>query len=183
MLNVTELRHGMYFQEEETPFEVLSYEHTKMGRGNATVRVRVRNLLTGAMVAKTYISSKRVEEAELDQKEGTFLYRTNTDYVFDTDEERTEIPREKVGEQGNYLKKGMDVRILIYENEPIGVTLPIKAEYSVKEAPPDARGNSANASTKEVVLENNVKVKTPMFIKEGDKIIVDTRTGEYISRA
>ena len=103
--------------------------------------------------------------------------------MFDTDEERTEIPREKVGEQGNYLKKGMDVRILIYENEPIGVTLPIKAEYSVKEAPPDARGNSANASTKEVVLENNVKVKTPMFIKEGDKIIVDTRTGEYISRA
>jgi len=183
MLNVTELRHGMYFQEEDTPFEILSYEHTKMGRGNATVRVRVRNLLTGAVVSKTYISSKRVEEAQLDQQEGTFSYRTNTDYVFDTDEDEIEIPREKVGEQGNYLKKDMDVRILIYENEPIGVTLPIKAEYSVKEAPPDARGNSANASTKEVVLENNLKVKTPMFIKEGDRIIVDTRTGEYISRA
>ncbi|MBI4137342.1 elongation factor P [Candidatus Roizmanbacteria bacterium] len=183
MLNVTELRHGMYFQEDGTPFEVLSYEHTKMGRGNATVRVRVHNLLTGAVVSKTYISSKRVEEAELDQQEGTFLYRTNTDFVFESDDDHIEIPREKIGEQGIYLKKGMDVRILVYQNEPIGVTLPIKAEYSVKEAPPDARGNSANASTKEVLLENTMKVKTPMFIKEGDTIIVDTRTGEYISRA
>lgn len=183
MLNVTELRHGMYFEDEDIPYEVLSYEHTKMGRGTATVRVRVRNLLTNAFVSKTFISNKRVPEAVLDEKEATFLYRTNTDYVFDTDDDEIEMPREKVGDQGNYLKKNMDVRILIYEDEPISIKLPIKVEYTVKEAPPDARGNSANASTKEVLLENGLKVKTPMFIKEGDAIVVDTRTGEYISRA
>jgi elongation factor P len=183
MLNVTELRNGMFIEEDGVPYKILSYDHTKMGRGNATVKVKVVNLITGATISKTYISSKRVEEAQLDQIESTFLYRTNTDFIFEADEEEIEIPREKMESEGQYLKKGMIVKILSYEDEPLSISLPIKVEYRVKEAPPDARGNSANASYKEVLLENNFKVKAPMFIKEGDAVIIDTRTGEYVSRA
>lgn len=182
MHEVTQLRNGMFFEEDGTPFKVLSYDHTKMGRGNATVKLKVVNLLTGSTINKTYISSKRLEEANLDEIEGEFLYRSNTDYVFDTDDDEVEIPVEKIEAEGPYLKKGMMVKILLFDDEPLSITLPIKATYTVKEAPPDARGNSANASTKEVIVDTNMKVKTPMFIKEGDQIVVDTRTGTYVSR-
>lgn len=185
MLNVTELRNGTYFKEDDTPFEVLNYEHIKMGRGTATVKVKVKNLLNGAILFKSYISNNRVDEAQLDEERASYKYRSSTDYVFDPidGEEQIEIPLEKIGESGVFLKKGMEVRILSYQGEALSFVLPIKVTYKVKEAPPDARGNSTTASYKEVVLENNFKVKVPMFIKEGDEIVVDTREGTYVSRA
>jgi elongation factor P len=185
MLNVTDLKNGIYFQEDGTPFEVIKYEHIKMGRGTATIKVKVKNLLNGAIVMKSYISGNRVEEASLDTMEARYEYRTGTDFIFsqEDEEEEIEIPREKVGDKGQFLKKGMRVKIVKYEDDPISIDLPIKVTYTVKEAPPDARGNSVSGSFKEVLLDTNVKVKAPMFIKDGDEIIVDTRTGEYVSRA
>lgn len=184
MLNVTDLKNGIYFKEDDVPYEVLKYEHIKMGRGTATVKVKVKNMINGSIVMKSYISGNRVEEAYLDEQHAAYQYRTGTDFVFkaEDEEEPIELPREKVGEQGKFLKKGMQVRILKYEEEPLSIGLPIKATYTVKEAPPDARGNSTTASYKEVIIDTNATVKAPMFIKEGDEIIVDTRTGEYVSR-
>lgn len=185
MLNVTELRNGTYFQEDGAPFEVLKYEHIKMGRGTATVKVKVKNLLTGAIVMKGYISNNRVEEVELDEQKGVYQYRTATDFLFDVEgeDEQVEIPRETIGNLGKFLKKGMVTKILKYGGNYISIDIPIKATYKVKEAPPDARGNTATASYKEVIIDTNAVVKAPMFIKAGDEIIVDTRSGEYVSRA
>jgi len=185
MIEVTQLRNGTYFKEDGVPYEVLNYEHIKMGRGTANVKIKVRNLLTGAIIMKGYISSNRVEDVELEEKIAVYQYRTNTDYVFESEneDEPLEIPIELVGEQGRFLKKGMEAHLLFYEGKVLSLRLPIKATFKVKEAPPDARGNSANASYKEVLLENNVKVKAPMFIKEGDELVIDTRTGDYVSRA
>lgn len=189
MLEVTELRKGTYFQQDGVPFEVVKYEHIKMGRGTATIKVKVINILNGATVMKSFISGSRVEEAVLDEERATYQYRTATDYVFkpitdDEDAEEIEISHEKIAGQGQFLKKGMEVSIIRYEDRILSIRLPIKATYQVKEAPPDARGNTVSGgSYKEVVLDNNAKVKVPMFIKEGESIVVDTRTGEYISRA
>lgn len=183
MLNVTELRSGTYFQEDGVPYEVLKYDHIKMGRGTATVRIKAKNLFTTAIVTKTFISGKRVEEAELEERRAIFKYRTSADYVFaDEDDEEIEVSREIVGENSPFLKKGLAVNILSYQDRLLTLRLPIKVTYRVKEAPPDARGNSATVSYKEVILENQLKIKAPMFIKEGDDLVVDTRTGEYISR-
>lgn len=184
MLSVTELKNGTYYEEDGAPLVVLSYDHIKMGRGNATIKVKVRNLLTGAITNKGYISGKRVEEADLHEIDATYKYRTSSDYIFeDEDDDELEIEKDMLKDNAQYLLKGMIVKVLNYNNNPIGIRVPMKVPYRVKEAPPDARGNSANASYKEVVLANNLKVKAPMFIKEGDSIVVDTRTGTYVSRS
>ncbi|OGK54663.1 hypothetical protein A3B56_00610 [Candidatus Roizmanbacteria bacterium RIFCSPLOWO2_01_FULL_45_11] len=183
MLEVTSLRNGMYYQEDGSPLQVLQYDHIKMGRGTATIKVKVKNLLTGAIINKSYISGKRMEEADIVEQNATYKYRTSEEFVFvDEDDEEIELDADTVGQTAHYLLKNMRVIIQSYNDAPMAIRLPIKVTYRVKEAPPDARGNSANASYKEIVLENNLHVKAPTFIKEGDEIIVDTRTGEYISR-
>jgi elongation factor P len=185
MLEVTELRKGTYFQEDGVPFEVINYEHIKMGRGTATVKVKVKNVLNGSIVMKSFISGNRVQEAMLEEDRVRFVYRTGTDFIFEKEgeDEPLEISREKVGGQGQFLQKGMEVKILSYEGNTLSIELPIKATFTVKEAPPDARGNTVSGSSyKEVLLEGNVKAKVPMFIKVGERIIIDTRTGEYVSR-
>ena len=184
MIGVTDLRNGTFFQMDGNLYRVYSYEHTKVGRGGATVKVKVKNLLSGSTTTQTFQSGKKVEEADIKKVTGIYKYRTQDHYVFEADDEdHIEVSHESASEEGPYLSNNMEVIIMLFRDEPIGITLPIKYIYSVKEAPPDARGNSANASTKEVLLTNNLKVKTPMFIKEGDSILVDTRTGYYISRA
>ena len=173
----------MYYQEDGSPLQVLQYDHIKMGRGTATIKVKVKNLLTGAIINKSYISGKRMEEADIVEQNATYKYRTSEEFVFvDEDDEEIELDADTVGQTAHYLLKNMRVIIQSYNDAPMAIRLPIKVTYRVKEAPPDARGNSANASYKEIVLENNLHVKAPTFIKEGDEIIVDTRTGEYISR-
>jgi elongation factor P len=183
MVSVTDLRSGTYFQENGTPFEVLTYDHVKKGRGNATIKVKVRNVLTGAVINKSYISGKKVEEAELFDVPAVYKYRTSDEYIFvDPDDDDIEMDIDMVGSAGKFLIKNMSVKILHYKDAPIAVRLPIKVTYVVASAPPDARGNSANASYKEVVLENKLRIKTPMFIKEGDRVVVDTRSGDYVNR-
>src|SRR3989344_1257256 len=185
MINVTDLRNGTYFEEDGIPFEVLNYEHIKLGRGTANIKIKAKNLLNGAITNKGYISGKRVDEADLTEKRVIFLYRTRDACVFSDEEnkEELEIALEKAGEKRRFLKKGMTVEMLLYEGEALAVTLPIKVTFKVKEAPPDARGNTISSSYKEVVLENNLKVKVPMFIDKGERVIIDTRTGNYIERA
>jgi elongation factor P len=185
MLNITDLRNGTYFKEDGTPFEVIKYEHIKMGRGTATIKLKVKNLRSGAIVMKSYISGSRVAEASLDEEKVIYKYRTATDYVFEKEgeDDPIELPHEIVGTIGQFLKKGMTVTIKRYEETPLAIDLPIKMTYKVKDAPPDARGNTVSSSFKEVIIDTNAVVKAPMFIKVGDEIVVDTRTGEYVSRA
>lgn len=183
MLEVTNLKNGQYFEVNGQVFEVLKYAHSKLGRGKANIKVKVRNLLNGAITEKVFASGKKVVEADLEKKKADFKYRTREGYVFQDEEgEDWEIALQKLGDKNKFLDKGMTIELVLFKGEPVTVELPIKVSYQVKEAPPDVRGNSATASYKEVVLENNLRVKAPMFIKEGERIMVDTRNGEYVAR-
>lgn len=191
MIPVTNLRAGTCFTDGKDLFQVLSYEHVKLGRGTANIKIKVKNLKTGATTEKTFVSGARVEETVLEKREAQYLYNNltmqqfnNGTYIFMDPKtfEQFELGGEKIGEQGPFLKEGMTLKILFYKNEPLTIELPIKMDFVVAETGPGIRGNSATNIFKEAILENGLKVKVPLFVKIGERIIIDTRSGEYVER-
>lgn len=191
MISVTELRAGTAFKMDGQLWIVLKYDHTKMGRGTATIKVKARNLKTGTVLNKSFISGARVEDINTVRKEMTYLYAEGTDgdlaFMDPRTFEQITIDAAVLGEQQAYLKEGENVFVLFYENgadlEPLTVDLPPKMTFTVTEADPGVKGDSAANMLKQVVLENGIQIKAPLFIKVGEKIRVDTRTGEYVERA
>lgn len=192
MISVTNLRSGTCFTDGKDLFQVLSYEHTKLGRGTANIKVKIKNLKSGAVLEKTFISGAKVQEAALEKKEARYLYSNvamkqsshGTTYVFMDPKtfEQFELAEDKIGEITHFLKEGSGYKILFYQEEPLTVELPIKMEFMVSETEPGYRGNSATNIFKEAILENGLKVKVPLFVKIGDQVLVDTRTGDYQER-
>lgn len=189
MFSATELRAGKTFQIEGAPYQVLKYEHIKMGRGGATVRISARNLRTGGVEEKTFSTSQSVEEISTIKRKLQFLYRDGANIVFMDPKtfEQVGIDKRVLADQTPFLKEGQEADILfwLYEGkeEPLGVDLPPKVTLAVAETAPGVRGNSATNIYKPATLENGLAVKVPLFIKTGDKVRVDTRTGEYVERA
>lgn len=185
MIPVTHLREGTVFEENGEPLEVLKYTHTKLGRGTANIKVKIRNLKSGAVFKKTFVSGAKVALAELEKRKARFLYTDYQKYYFmdDISFDQFSLSKKAIGEKSKFLKEGEKVEILFYQGKPLGIKLPIKIELRVKEAPPEIRGNSATNIFKEVVLENGILIKVPLFIKKGDRIVVDTRSGEYVKKA
>ena len=188
MIGVTELRAGTTFKLDGQLFVVLKYEHIKMGRGSGTIKVKVRNLDTGAVVEKSFITGARVEPVEMQQREATYLYKSGENIVLmDVHSyEQFELNSKLLGEQANYLQEGMMVKVLFTLDKggrPISVEIPIKMVFEVTEADPGVKGDTAANMLKSVKLSNGLMVRAPLFIKIGDKIVVDTRTGEYVERA
>lgn len=184
MLSVTSLRAGTTFEENNNIFEVISYEHIKMGRGSASVKVRVRNLRSGAVLEKGFISHAEVKEIYLEKKEFQYLYKdSNLAYFMDpVSFEQQTIPLENL-EGYQYLKEGETVGLRFYGVEVLGVSLAPKVTLVVKDTPPGVKGNSASNVYKDATLENGMKIRVPLFINSGDKVIVDTRDGSYTKRA
>lgn len=184
MISVTELRAGTTFSHQDQIYQVLSYEHIKMGRGSANVKVRAKNLRTGATVEKSFISGAEVEEINLTKKKVQFLYVEGQNFHFMDSQtfEQFELSANLLGPVAKFLKEGMEVTLLAYQEEPLALALPPKMKLKVKETGPGIRGDSATNIFKEAILENELKVKVPLFIKEGDTVVVDTRTGEYAER-
>ncbi|HEY5601103.1 MAG TPA: elongation factor P [Patescibacteria group bacterium] len=185
MINATELRSGVVFRENGQYFMVITYDHVKMGRGSGTIKVKVRNLTTGSTIEKSFITGARVDEANLVKKTCQYLYNDGKVYNFmdNSTFEQFEIPKNKIEDLSEYLKEGINVVVLMIDNEALGIELPKSMEYFVTEAPPSERGNSTGSVTKVVTLENGLKVSVPMFIKQGEIIKVNTSTGEYSGRA
>jgi len=185
MVPVNDLRSGATFIQGKDIFAVLSYEHVKMGRGNATIRLKIRNLRSGAIVEKSFISGSSVDPINLDKADAQYLYRSGSAYVFMdmVTFEQFEIPQRIVGEYGGFLTEGLAVKVLSYESEPLSLELPLKMEFIIKDTPPGVKGNSATNIWKDAVLETGKRVKVPLFVDTGDRIRVDTRTGEYVERA
>lgn len=185
MINVNQLRNGRAFELEGEPFLVLKYGFTKMGRGTGNVKVKCRNLKTGAVVSKTFITGNKVQDIQLRRKKMQFLYSDAHQSVFMEPEsfEQIEIDNGLIEEQRKYLVDGMEVEVLFWEDQTLAVELPAKLEYEVKETGPGEKGNSATNVFKPAVLNNGLKIKVPLFVKPGEKVRVDTRTGEYVERA
>ncbi len=185
MINVNQLRNGQTFEEDGVPFLVLRYEFTKMGRGTGNVKVKVRNLESGAVTTKTYITGNKVQDIKLNKKKMQYLYQDADNCMFmdPVSFEQVEIAVSILGDQVRFLVDGMKVDVLYWEEKPLAVDLPVKMVFEVKETDPGEKGNSAAKVTKPAELVNGLKVRVPLFINPKDKVRVDTRTGEYVERA
>lgn len=185
MISVTDLRSGVTFEDQGQIYEVLSYEHIKMGRGSANIKVKIRNLRTGSTTEKSFISGARVQDITPEKRKVQYLYTDNLGcYLMDSQTfEQFNLDQGKVGDKAKFLKEGMEVSLLTFEGEPLSLDLPTKMEFKVAETDPGFRGDSVSNIYKDAVLENGFKIKVPLFIKTGELIRVDTRTGMYVERA
>ena len=184
MIDVNELRKGVTFELEGGLFKVLEYSHNKTGRGNASIKIKARNLMTGANIDKTFQSGDRVQDARLDFHNVQYLY-TDSDFYHFMDNETFEQPAikaEVLGEQAQFLKPGMEVKLTFYNGQPLDVELPTSVDLEVMEAEVAVRGDTATGVSKKVRTETGLEVQCPNFVKVGDIIRVDTRTGEYVTR-
>jgi len=184
MITANDLRRGTTFELDGELYKVVEYQHSFIGRGTANVRVKMRNLRTGAIIDRTFSPEDRIKDVRLELREVQYLYNDGTLYYFmDTETyEQPALPAEILGDAVNYLTENMTLQISTYEGEPIDIVLPITVDLRVIEAPPGFAGDTATGATKQVTLETGLKVTVPLFVEEGDIVRVDTRTGEYLSR-
>ncbi len=184
MLNVNELRNGAVFQSDDNLYQVLVFEHIKTGRGSGNIKLKVKNLRTGSTTEKSFMTGARVEEANVQKKLTQFLYSDGESYNFmdPTTYDQFTISAKIVGEQGKYLKDGLEVNLIISGEEALSLELPNTVIYQIKDTGPGERGNTVSNVYKDAVLENDLEVKVPMFMGVGEKIKIDTRSGEYVER-
>jgi elongation factor P len=184
MIDVNDLRKGVTFELDNELFKVLDYEHHKPGRGKATIRVKARNLRTGTIIDKSFISGDRVQDIRLDYHNVQYLYNDGDLFHFmDLDTyDQPAIPRKVIGDTANYLKEGLEVKLTFFQNEPLDIDLPISVDLVVVKADIAVRGDTATGVTKKVTTETGLEVVVPNFVNEGDVIRVDSRSGTYITR-
>jgi elongation factor P len=185
MLGLSEIKSGKNIVIEGVPFSVLYHEHSKTGRAGSVLRTRIKNLLTGTVLEKTFQGADQVAEADINKSKAQFLYTEGINHYFmDMDSyEQFSLSEKALDTAVNYLVEGMEVTILNFNGHPINIELPIKVKLKVVEAPPGIRGNTVSSGGKVVTLETGLKISTPLFIKESDEVIVNTERGEYVTRA
>lgn len=184
MIDVNDLRKGVTFVLDGDLYKVLDYHFNKPGRGNATIRIKARNVRTGSTVEKTFTSGDRVQDARLDFHNVQYLYK-DIDLFYFMDLETFEqymVSQEILGDSAGFLQESMEVKLIFYENKPLDIELPTSVDLKVIRAEAAVRGDTATGVTKKVTLETGIEVGVPYFVNEGDVIRVDTRTGAYVTR-
>jgi elongation factor P len=184
MIDVNELRKGVTFELDGNLYKVLDYSHNKTGRGNATIRVKARNLLTGANIERTFNSGLSVQDVSLDFANVSYLYKDGDMYIFMDNQtfEQPAIKEESLGDSAKFLKEGMEVKLTFYKGDAIDMEMPTTVDLKVVEAEMAIRGDTATGVTKKVITETGITVQCPNFVNIGDTIRVDTRTGDYVTR-
>lgn len=185
MLSMSEIKLGKILVINGDPCQVVFTQHIKVARGGAVLKTKLKNLLSTSTTEKSFSGSDTAEEANLQRKQANFLYNQGEDFFFMDNEnfEQFQFSEDTLGDMAKYLKEGQVVDVMIFNNKPVAVALPAKIELVVTSAPDAVKGNSAGAATKTVTLETGLEIRTPMFIKTGDKIRINTETGEYVERA
>jgi len=184
MLSLNEIKIGKIIRVNEQPFVIVRTDHHKMGRGGAVLKTKLRNLIDGSMLDKTFQGNDRAEEADTEKKKANFMYTDENNAFFMDNEnyEQFELGLDQLSDKSKFLKEGTDVDVLYFEDKPVAIDLPIKVELRVTSAPPGIKGDSAGSVTKIVELETGVTIAAPLFVKEGDIIRINTDTGEYTER-
>ncbi|MEX2054268.1 MAG: elongation factor P [Candidatus Colwellbacteria bacterium] len=185
-LGISDIKKGSLITMGGEPYLVMALAHQHIGRGSANAQLKAKSLVTGKIIDRTLKPSDEVEEAEISRMDSEFIYNKGDEYWFHeagNPGNRFAIDGEVIGGQGAFLKAKMPVRAVKFQERVINVELPIKADYEVTEAPPNVRGNTAQGGSKQVTIETGAKINTPMFVETGDKIRINTETGEYVERA
>ncbi len=184
MLNFNEIKLGSSIKMNNEPYIVISAQHLKMGRGGAVLKTKLKNLITGNVLEHTFKGSDKAEEADIEKTKADFLYAENDDcYFMDQNSfEQFSLKKKDIGDQVKFLKEGMNVEVLNFNGQAMAIKLPIKIELEVTSAPPGIKGDTASGGTKQVELETGATINAPLFINTGDKIRINTETGEYVER-
>lgn len=185
MLTHNDLKKGIRFILNEEPYEVLDSSFVFKGRGSSVVQTKIKNLITGDTLSRTFHPGEEFKEVEIEKIEVKFLYSHRERFFFskkDSPSERFDLAKEVIGPSIQFLKPNQIVEGISFDNKIINVSLPIKINLKVTEAPPGIKGDRAQGGTKIVILETGAKINTPLFIKEGDMVEVNTETGEYVRR-
>ncbi len=180
----TDLKVGTIFKENNHPWKVEKYAHIKSARSGASVKVKTRNLITGEVREFSYLGGVHVEDAQVERKNAQFLYESNGYFFMDPQTyDQFEISPEILGDQAKYLKDGETVQVMYYEGDPVSVELPNSLVFEVTYTEPGFKGNTVSNVYKDAELDGKFTAKVPSFMSIGDKVKIDTRTGEYISKA
>ncbi|MDO8529721.1 MAG: elongation factor P [bacterium] len=184
MLDIGDIKIGKNIIFNNNPYKVLYTEHSKTGRAGAVLRTKLKNLATGAVLERTFQGAEKADEADIFSSKAQYLYLEGNNYYFmDSDNfDQFSLSRDVLGEAKNYLIEGTEVAILNFNGIPINLEVPIKVKLKVTEAPPGIKGDSVSSGGKLVTLETGLKINAPLFVKEGDILIVNTERGEYVSR-
>ncbi|KYD20504.1 elongation factor P [Caldibacillus debilis] len=185
MISVNDFRNGLTIEVDGEIYRVLEFQHVKPGKGAAFVRSRLRNLRNGNIVEKTFRAGEKVERAQIDNRKMQYLYSTGDTYIFmDTETyEQVELSAKQIEYELKFLKENMEVSVIMYQGETIGVELPNTVVLTVVETEPGIKGDTVSGGTKSAKLETGLVVQVPLFVNEGDKLIINTADGTYVSRA
>ena len=184
MYGTNQFRNGLKIELDNEPFVIVEFQHVKPGKGGAFVRTKLKSLISGNVLDKTFRSGEKVGKPQLEEKEMQYLYASDSEYHFmDTGTyEQLFLTEEQLGTSRNYLQENIVVKVLFYNDRPIGVELPIFVQLRIVETDPGVRGDTASGGTKPAVLETGATVQVPLFLNIDDTIKIDTRSGEYIER-
>lgn len=185
MISTNDVRPGMALQLDDGLFSIVEYQHTKPGKGKAFVKMKLKKLETGQVMERTFRADENVQQAVIDRSDHQYLYSDDLGYHFMnlSDYGQLAISQEDVGEAKSYLVDGMTVSLSMFQGTPIGVALPASVEMEVTYAEPGAKGDTRTGATKSVTLETGIEIQVPLFVEQGDRVKVDTRTGSYQTRA
>ncbi len=184
MTSTNDVKPGMALDLPDGIFQIVEYQHVKPGKGKAFVRMKLKNVETGAVVDRTFRAGEQVERAIIDRREHQYLYSDDLGFHFMDGETYAQmtLSADEVGDASSYLKEGAGVLLAIYEGRAIGIELPASVELQVTRAEPGVKGDRVSGATKPVTLETGLVVAVPLFIEQGDVVKVDTRSGGYITR-
>ena len=183
-MHTTDIRKGLKLQIDGVPFAVVEHQFVKPGKGQAFTRARIRNLQTGAVIERTWKSGESVEVADVDTRKMTYSWAESDSLVFmDTNTgDQVHVMKDKVGDEVRFLSEGLDCDVTIYNDIPIGIELPSSVILQISSSDPGVKGDTASGATKPATLSTGATVNVPLFIKEGEWVKIDTRTGGYLER-
>ena len=185
MINVNDLKVGMTIMYENNIYSVMDTQHVKPGKGAAFVQAKLKNLRNGSIIENRFNSSDKVEPARIEKKAMQFLYSMNDTYYFMnmSDYEQIELDKKLIGDDAELLKENLEVDIMFFEGEMLGMNLPDKIELKVTHTEPAVKGNTTSSAMKDATLETGKVIKVPLFIEEGEEVLVGSKDGKYVSRA
>ena len=184
MYDTSDIRKGLKIQIDGEPYIVVDFQFVKPGKGTAFTKTRIKNLITGAVLDKTYRSGEKFEPASIDEREMQFLYKDGENYCFmdNTSYEQVLVSGDVVGDSSQLMPDNLNVNVLFFDERPIGITLPNFVELEVTHTEPGVKGDTASGATKPATLSTGATVNVPLFVEEGEVLKIDTRTSSYVER-